>query len=152
MWNWMQRRAARAALSANKVWKKRDRRWRIIYLKQYVKNNETDIRGYMRQDVTRRDDVEGAGSAKQIVAWILRHVGCTLEERGGERERENMHMYMCANTAWRTNFRGIGCWEVENANTASIWEWNKMKYKRKLYWSKNASEKKRKRKRSRALY
>jgi len=48
--------------------KKRDRRWRIIYLKQYVKNNETDIRGYMRQDVTRRDDVEGAGSAKQIVA------------------------------------------------------------------------------------
>lgn len=50
--------------------KKRDRRWRIIYLKQYVKNNETDIRGYMRPDAMRRDGVGrgGTDSTKQIVA------------------------------------------------------------------------------------
>jgi len=41
----------------------------IIYLKQYTKNNETDIRGYARQDATRRETTRGAaGSAKQITA------------------------------------------------------------------------------------
>lgn len=103
---------AHVARSANKVWKKkRDRRWRIIYLKQYVKNNETDIRGYMRQGATRRRE-EG-----RKLDQTNRGVNSTSRrmrenDRDGKSARVGAYVCACvyANTAWRINFRDIGRW------------------------------------------
>lgn len=77
-----------------------------------------------------------ASSTKQIVAWILHHVECTRTT-----ETEKVHVCVCvdacANTAWRINFRDIGRWRSRTRMLRVIYEWNKMKYKRKLYLSKN---------------
>lgn len=108
--------------------KKRDRRWRIIYLKQYVKNNETDIRGYMRPDATRRGmTMQGKGAAdstKQIVAWILRHGRRTDEtekEWRRDRERKRECVGMCMQTLRDESIFGVPI--VERPRTLTLREY-----------------------------
>lgn len=53
-----------------------------------------------------------------------------------------VRMCVCKHSV-TNQFSGHRSLEVENADAASIYEWNKMKYKRKLYLSKTESEKER---------